>query len=249
MSDLMGASIKEKLWHKMRGDLADYVPEISGNQLLMCCACGRFLPQECFDLEHLIPRQALKRDPEIVRHNPATSANVRSGNLLLCKKPLKHRGNKVYENGCNSWKGRFYDGPIAELLLGEAWQPQKSTQVHMIAALSLGYLAMVAEFGYRIVLMQSGLLMREQFFSPYKFHGAMPDRCQMLFGGGIAPPDAPLWSRPFTFTFRDGVCVITARSFGISVPVSQDPGLPIARHLRIVPAKFKLRPDFSTAFH
>jgi hypothetical protein len=136
-------------------------------------------------------------------------------------------------------------------LLGEAWQPQKTTQVHTIAALSLGYLAMVAEFGYRVVLMQSGLLMRQQFFSPYKVHRAMPVRNQFLLGGGrgVPTPEAPMWSRPFTFEFRDGVCIITARNFGYSVPVSQDRRLPIARHLRIAPARYMFRPDFSTFFH
>ena len=41
-------------------------PEISGKQLLMCCTCGRFLPQECFDLDHLIPQQALKQDMPVL---------------------------------------------------------------------------------------------------------------------------------------------------------------------------------------
>ncbi len=95
---MMEPSIKERLWHKMRGDLAGYVPDIAGSQLLMCCACGRFLPQECFNLEHLVPQQALKADPKNVRGNPATPANIRAGNLLLCKEPLRHKGLKVYNN-------------------------------------------------------------------------------------------------------------------------------------------------------
>jgi hypothetical protein len=69
---MMEPSIKELLWHKMRSDLANYVPDVAGNQLLMCCACGRFLPQESFDLEHLVPQRALKADPKNVRSNPAT---------------------------------------------------------------------------------------------------------------------------------------------------------------------------------
>lgn len=72
MSDVLTASIKDKLWHKMRQDLASFVPEIASNKLLMCCACGRFLPREWFDLEHLIPQQALKQDPDVVRTNPTT---------------------------------------------------------------------------------------------------------------------------------------------------------------------------------
>ena len=107
MAEVMTASIQENLWHKMRQDLGNFVPEITGNQLLMCCACGRFLPRECFDLDHLVPQQALKQDPDVVRTNPATPANIRAGNLLLCKKRLKIKGDIVYGNGCNSWKVTF----------------------------------------------------------------------------------------------------------------------------------------------
>ncbi|HXA21457.1 MAG TPA: hypothetical protein VNW90_04095 [Acetobacteraceae bacterium] len=182
---MLTASIRETLWHRMRHDLTKYIPEVIGTQFLMCCACGHFLPQGCFDLEHLIPQQALRQDPGLVRTNPSTPANIRAGNLLLCKKPLKHKGTTVYANGCNSWKGRFYDRPISELVSGKALQGDGCTQVHIIAALSLGYLAMVAQFGYVVTLMQSGLLMREQFFSLYKFHPAMPGRSHMLLGGSL----------------------------------------------------------------
>src|SRR6266849_140471 len=128
LADLMMPSIKEHLWHKMRRDLANFVPEISGNQLLMCCTCGRFLPQECFDLEHLIPQQALKADPLVVRNNPITPANVRAGNLLLCKKPLLYKGSKLYDNGCNSWKGRFYDKPISDIFSGRALEQHQHSR-------------------------------------------------------------------------------------------------------------------------
>jgi hypothetical protein len=53
--ELMMPSLKERLWHNMRRDLANYVPETNGNRLLMCCACGRFLPQDSFDFEHIVP--------------------------------------------------------------------------------------------------------------------------------------------------------------------------------------------------
>jgi hypothetical protein len=250
MSNVLTASIREKLWHKMRQDLANFVPEIAGNQQLMCCACGRFLPQECFDLDHLVPQQALKQDPDVVRTNPATPANVRAGNLLLCKKPLKIKGVTVYRNGCNSWKGRVYDKSIRELISTKAFDPDKCTQVHIIAALGLAYLAMVAEFGYVVVLMRSGLLMREQFFKPYKFHPALPLPSQMLLGGGMmTSPDAPVWAKPFSFGFqRPGFCIVAARNFGIMVPISRDPREPVATHLQIVLAKYKLRPDFRTVF-
>jgi hypothetical protein len=157
MPEVLMASIREKLWHKMRRDLANFVPEIAGNSLLMCCACGRFLPQECFDLDHLIPQQALRQDPSAVRTDPATPANLRAANLLLCKKPLTIKGNTVYRNGCNSWKGRFYDKLISELISTRAFDPGQCTDAHIIAALSVAYLAMVEKFGYIVALMHSGL--------------------------------------------------------------------------------------------
>ena len=51
-----------------------------------------------------------------VRTNPETPANVRSGNLLLCRKPLLYTGSKLYDNVCNSWKGRFYDKATSEII-------------------------------------------------------------------------------------------------------------------------------------
>jgi hypothetical protein len=249
--DLYAASIKEKLWHKMRSDLARFVPEIAHNQLLMCCACGRFLTQEFFDLEHLIPQQSLKLDPIVVQSNPNTPKNVRSGNLLLCKKPLLVKGHKVFNNGCNSWKGKFYDKAITEFVSEKTLRPSTTvTSVHIIGALCLGYLAMVAEFGYAIVLMPSGLLMRRQFFSPHKYLRDLPLRHQMVLGGSHpTEPENPIWSKPFSFTFSEtGCCHVGARNFAVNVPVARDPRLPFATHLRIVPERYKLRPNFKTFF-
>lgn len=250
MTEIMTSSIRDRLWHKMRSDLTQYIPEMASNDVLMCCACGRFLRQAEFSLEHLIPKQALKHDPQPVRLNPDTPENVRAGNLLLCRKPLKLQGKIVYENGCNSWKGKHYDRALADLLGRRAWQPERTTQVHMIAALCLGYFAMVAEFGYRVALMPSGVMMREQFFSPRKFHRDMPVLSQMLLGGDItgAPYDAPMWAQPFSFTFRQGGCHFVSRNFSVTLPVTQDPRQPIAKHLRFAPTRFVMRPDFTTAF-
>jgi hypothetical protein len=253
VTDLMTASIKEQLWHSMRLDLGRFIPELQNNQLLMCCCCGRFLGQEFFDLEHLIPRQALRNDPSAVRSNPATPNNVRSGNLLLCKKPLLYRGSKLYDNGCNSWKGRFYDKPITDILAGRL-QLSKITDprvrnAHLIGGLVLAYLAMVARFGYAISLMPSGLLLREQFFRPNKFHPRLDARHQMILTGEpFTGTDTEIWRNPFAFAFEQGACIVTIRHFAIAVPVSRDPFAPIAQHLRIVPEKYKLRPNFQTSF-
>ncbi len=251
MSDLHTASTKDKLWHKMRNDLARFAPEIVQNRLLMCCACGRFLAQEFFDLEHLIPQQSLKLDPAAVQANPNTPKNVRSGNLLLCKKPLLMKGQKVFNNGCNSWKGKFYDKAIAELVSEKTLLPSaKITSAHIIGALCLGYLAMVAEFGYAVVLMPSGLLMRRQFFSPHKYLRDLPLRHQIVLGGSRpTESEHPVWSKPFSFTLSEtGCCHVGARNFAVNVPLTRNPFLPFATHLRIVPERYKLRPTFKTFF-
>jgi hypothetical protein len=42
MSEIDIPSLKERLWQKMQGDLAQFVPEVVDRNRLMCCACGRF---------------------------------------------------------------------------------------------------------------------------------------------------------------------------------------------------------------
>jgi hypothetical protein len=58
--------------------------------------------------------------------------------------------------------------PLPNSYLKRRCVQQTSTSAHTIGALYLGYLAMVAEFGYAVVVMPSGLLMRRQFFSSHK---------------------------------------------------------------------------------
>ena len=249
LSNVLLASNREKLWHQMRLDLASYVPQIAQNQLLMCCACGRFLPQENFDLEHIVPQQALKLDPIEVQNDPTTPKNVRAGILLLCKKPLRVKGMTLYRNGCNSWKGRFYDKPIAELISGKALQ-SGTTTLHLVAALIVGYLAMVAEFGYSVVLMRTGRIMREQFFMPGKFHPEVPLRSQLVLGGQMPTEiGAKIWGDPFSFGL-DGPdsCVVATRNFVVHVPISRDPRQRVSTRL-IVPERYRpMRPDFRTFF-
>lgn len=243
---LLEPNLEEKLWHGMREDLARYIPEFADNNLLMCCCCARHLSRVDFDRDHIIPQQALKMDPRAVKDNRDTPANVRAGNLLLCKKPLKVKiEGRLVENGCNSWKGRSYDNAIRELVSG-TWKPKVASPVHTIAALCLGYIAMVSEFGYRVVLSRSGKLMREQFFSPFKYHRNLPDINRVLMLGGIDTSlDNPMWAKPFFFRWDEGGCIVVARNFSIRVPCTVDPRLPIAQRLPFAPQKHILRPVFS----
>jgi hypothetical protein len=250
--EILDPPLKERLWHKMRDDLRRYIPEIVGNKLLMCCACGRFLPQEHFNLEHIVPQQALADDPAEVRSR--ATVNTRSGNILLCSKPLMIRGATVYKNGCNSWKGKYYDSRLRELLNGKIidHEHRQLMDQHIIAALCAGYLAMVSEYGYQVALTPSGVLMRHQFFLPVKFHRDMPIRCQKLLIGaapGYQGEDTlSFWTSPFSFTVMDGVCCMAVKNVGMLVPISRDPRMPIAQHVLFKPTKYALRPDFRTVF-
>jgi hypothetical protein len=163
---------------------------------------------------------------------------------------LIYKGSKVYDNGSNSWKGRFYDGPISDIFSERAMGAGRQiTNALIIGGLVIGYLAMVAEFGYVVALMRSGLLMREQFFRPNKFHPNIGTRYQLLLGGArFTSPNEKVWSKPFSFQFESDACLVTVRNFVVRVPLSRDPRLPIPHHLPIVPWKYQFRPDFRTAF-
>jgi hypothetical protein len=41
--------LKEILWHRMRDDLKNYIPEVANTELLICPTCCRFLPFEHFN--------------------------------------------------------------------------------------------------------------------------------------------------------------------------------------------------------
>ncbi len=228
----------------MRQDLGRFMPEILSNRLLMCPCCGRLLPQEHFSLEHIVPQQALADDPAEVRKHPSATANIRGGNLLLCTKPLKYKGNTTYEHGCNSWKGKWFDGCIRETLNGKLLhgKQRKTGGHHIIAMLSAGYLAMVQEFGYSVVLMQSGLIMRHQFFQPRKFHPSLPVMCQVLMNSApmaYNTNNIELWTKPFHFEIDmpARMCHVVFKHMIMMLPLSSDPRQLQSKCLLITPAK------------
>ena len=245
------ASIKEKLWHSMREDLAQYLPAGSQGNTLMCPACGRFLPFEDFSLEHIIPNQALAHDPAGAR--AVLTANERSGNILLCNNMLRVRDRVASGNGCNGWKGRYYDKPLREVFTGKAasGRTNQTHELHLVALLCAAYLAMVSKFGYQIAVTPSGVLMRQQFFVPIKFHRDMPLSCQMILGADLPEFSRQylhLWSDPFKISIHNRSAIVLFRTLAIRVPLTRDPTVPVAKKLRVAPQKYKLRPDFRTVF-
>jgi hypothetical protein len=251
MPDVDMPSLKETLWQKMQGDLAQYIPEVVDRNQLMCCACGRFLPPEHFDIDHMISKRAIKCDPEEVRNDPETPANVRAGTILLCTKALHYRGARFYNNGCNSWKGKNFDGAMTQIFTGKVAKHRNKhvADALIVGGLALAYLAMVAKYGYIVTLMQSGLILREQFFNPRTLHNRLGTRSRAIFmGDPHTDPSDPIWADPFRFELEEEACLVTVRNFVIFLPLSRDPTIPIVRHLKIVPQRLAFRPNFEAWF-
>jgi hypothetical protein len=211
------------------------------------------LPFDDFSVEHVIPKQALAHDPPEAK--ASLTVNQRSGNILLCKKRLKIRDKNISGNGCNGWKGRYYDAPIRNALTGGTMtgRSRTGTETNIIALICAAFLALVKQYGYQIALTPSGQLLRHQFFSPRAFRKEMPLTSQMVLSADMPPYSSEthhLWADPFKISIeaQRQSCVVVFRTFAIRLPLSRDPAIPLANKLRIVPSRYKLRPDFTTAF-
>jgi hypothetical protein len=240
---------KEKLWHSAKADLQSLVPWFRNSDLLLCPACCRPVTYDEMSIEHVLPKQALKKDPVDAR--TAITQNERSGLTLLCRRQLLYKGKIVSAAGCNSWKGKHFDGFLRDLLttdLGAA----KLTTGHQVAAFSAGYLALFRKFGYQISLSSAGILMRQQFFHPHDFIRAMPLRYQLILGGRgpdqFTDDDKAYWSEPFRISVQSDGATIAIRHMAFLLPLSHDPSKPFARELPYAPSKYKLRLDLRTAF-
>ena len=243
-------ALKVILWHKMRDDLKPYLPEIVATRHLLCPTCCRPLPFESFSLEHIIPLQSLAEDPLGARS--AIPKNMRTSTTLLCNKPLLIKGVKFYNNGCNSWKGKFYDTFLKEIFNSSAIKLNRFSARHHTALASACYLGLFEKFGYQVALTSAGLLMRKQFFNPKNFIKEMPLKYQISLMGS-APKyfdrdEKKYWDPPFEFEFDGTSCLVIVRNTGMYIPVSRDPNIPLAHNLPFVPSKFKLRPNFETVF-
>jgi hypothetical protein len=167
----------------------------------------------------------------------------------MCTKPLHCGGARFYNNGCNSWKGKNFDGPMTKVLTGKvAKHPNKhASHAQIVGGLALAYLAMVASYGYIVALTRSGLILREQFFNPNKLHKALGPRSRIIYAGEPqTDPNDPIWANPFRFELEEQVCLVTVRNFVIFLPISRDPTIPIVRHLKMVPQRLAFRPNFDT---
>jgi hypothetical protein len=251
MPEIDFPGVKETLWHQMQDDLRSLVPWFidHGHDLLLCPGCLRRMTIDDFSLEHFIPKQALAHDPKAVRDS--IIRNQRSGLTLPCKKPLFLREKKLNGNGCNGWKGLHFDTFVGEVLHGH---PSRTilTSRHQIAMFAIGYLALFREYGYRVSLSPSGLLMRRQFFQPNSFLNEIPLNCQMML---FAEPVTELsnqnksyWDEPFKIMIRDSSAFLVIRSMSFRIPLLDDPTIPIARILRYVPQRFKFSTDLKSMF-
>ncbi len=249
MAEIRTVGLKDRLWHELRTDLAKIAPNLASEDRLICCLCGRLLPIEAFSLEHIIPQQALADDPPFVKQVPAL---CRSGHTLLCNAPLRQRGKWISQHGCNSWKGSHFDKALRTIFNGTALtRPVKSNAV-MIASLVAAYLAIFTKYGYKVVLSEAGLLLRQQFFQPHSFRPKMPVMCQLLLMGQM--PEAndaslPMWETPFSFNFDvPDRCSVGIRNYVVTLPISRDPRLPSSTIIEYLPPKYRFRQDFRPLF-
>lgn len=251
MTEMLTPALKDRLWHKLRQDLHTVLPSLTSDDRLICCCCGRLLPFQAFSLEHIIPQQALADDPPSVR---ATIPSLeRSGYTLLCNTPLKLKGQQVASNGCNSWKGKFFDTELRQIFNSTYLNKKpKRDRSMMVSAIAAAFLALFSRYGYQVAFSSAGLLLREQFFTPGRLHSGLPLISQMILGGEMPeydPSDLRSWSEPFRFDFSEkGFCSVAIRNYIISLAISRDPRVPIATHVRFVPSQYKLRPDFQAFF-
>jgi hypothetical protein len=240
---------REKIWYRMRDDLKSLATWFADYDLLLCPTRLRHITFEEFSLEHIIPQQALDDDHKTARD--AETRNQRAGLTLLCSEPLIVKEKLVGGKGCNNRKGRYFDGFIRQILLG---QPDKGTppSSHQISIFILGYLALFRQYGYRISLSRSGLLMRNQFFNPNNFLKDVPDKCQMLtWGPRLSEFDDNIksyWDEPFRIGIHGRFALVSVRSVAFWLPLSDDPTAPLATLLRYAPPRYKFRPDFTTVF-
>jgi len=237
--------IKETLFLEMERDLQQIAPNLIGSGKLICCICGRLLPRRHFTLEHIVPQQLVKSDPAQVRH---ISKNKRSGLTLLCNYSLGGAGTVKSQNGCNGWKGRFFDRKTREILLERSWGGMDMS--HVIALFSTMYLALFSRYGYSVVFTAAGIASRRQFFSPNRFNQDIPDRSQILMAAGapkeITEATMPFWATPFWFSpdNDDLKCTVGIRHVSMALPISRPLNVPIRSVLPFAPSRLLLRPDF-----
>jgi hypothetical protein len=113
MAEINLPNVKELLWQQMHADLRSFIPHFPDDEI-MCPACLRHMKFEELSLEHIIPQQAVNCDPIEVRR--AITRNQRSGLTLLCERPLICKGKAVPGNGCNGWKGKYFDDHVRQTL-------------------------------------------------------------------------------------------------------------------------------------
>jgi hypothetical protein len=170
---------------------------------------------------------------------------------LRCQRPLIIKGKPIPGHGCNSWKGKFYDAFLRDLLRAD-FQTKQLNSRHQIALFSAGYLGLFRQFGYQIALLPTGLLMRNQFFHPNSFLRDVPPACQMMLtGNGLSNYDEATrtyWTEPFKINVDDTSAFIVLRNMSFKLPLSRDPTLPLARALPYAPSKYAFRPDLTTVF-
>ncbi|MBL7237994.1 MAG: hypothetical protein JJK57_15740 [Komagataeibacter hansenii] len=249
--DIDKPAMVDIIFNDLKQDLNKVLPSYRNDDRIICCMCGRLLRKDQFSLEHIIPQQALKKD---IRDSKSIPKNTRAGLTLLCKQPLKLRGKKVSELGCNAWKGKHYDKKIASFLQNQNFN--KMDVSNIISIFSTCFIAMFSVFGYKAVFTHDGIICRRQFFSPDKFRRDIPEFSQIILAGSspekLTVDNQKYWSSPFYFFEKlcgnKLFCSVSIRHVAMVLPLTQSFSLNIRPVLPWMPSHRIMRPDFTPLF-
>jgi hypothetical protein len=80
VADVDLPNVKQTLWHQAHADLSLFIPGFS-HEFLLCPTCFRQMRFDELSIEHIIPRQAVDRDPKDVRE---AMRAIKGADLLFC---------------------------------------------------------------------------------------------------------------------------------------------------------------------
>lgn len=143
---------KTGIFQKMWGELAK-IGRLPYDYKVFCPMCLYPKTEDELTLEHIIPKRALKHDPEHLKK--LHSVNNRAGLTLTCK-------------SCNGLKGSHYDKVIEYLF--QFPRPVKSkysdNEIEKVRKI-IGYMAAFRELGYSYILEKPILeVIRREFLNP-----------------------------------------------------------------------------------
>lgn len=163
MEDQISRSHEERLFDILRANLVATHPEHEDADHILCPLCLR--PMTVADVksvEHIIPSNTLKDDPDFMR---AVPLSYRAGLTVLCRES-RDIGGKSANQGCNGFKGSTYDRLFNGMMQGRELKDGEVWNRHTVAVLTMAYLAAFQQHGYGYILDDAFEPIRRQFDRP-----------------------------------------------------------------------------------